>query len=793
MSELFDEREVRRTLEVMVKPGSVWEVRALGAQLQGDRRTSTVLGYFNHQEACVSGLKKFITFNGIYFIPNPVNRALLARCENRLDYAGKDSATGDQHILRRLNLIIDFDPVRPTGISASDEEKEAAHQKMLEVYKFLRGLGWPEPIMADSGNGYHLRYGIDLPCDDGKIQEQVLALLAHRFDDERVKIDRSIHNPARIIKLYGTLAAKGDNTKERPHRPSKILYVPDELLIVTEEQLRVLVDELKPAEPPQAEQSAARSSKFDVESFLARYGVAHDEPFTRADGAIVWRLKQCPFNPDHESPDAAVILRPNGRRGFKCQHTSCNDKHWRDFRRHFEPETTSKSRRDDSEWATDLSSFTSLDEARFPAPLEDDAYYGLAGKIVQRILPETEADPAALLFTFLTGFGSMIGRTAYMIADGARHHLNLFSVTVGRTSISRKRTAWVRVKPVLELIDEDWAHNNVETGLSSGEGVIHRIRDKIDEEKPIKEKGQYTGEYKTVTVDPGIDDKRLFVLETEFCSPLKVMNREGNTLSPVLRAAWDGDDLGTLTKNSRERATKPHLSMIGHITREELRRNLNETEAANGFGNRNLWIAAKRSKSLPRGGQIPSIEEFSEPLGEALLHAQTCGELRRDDEAEELWAQIYPELSEGTPGLLGAITARAAPQILRISGLYAVLDCSSVITVPHLKAALACWRYAEASARWIFETGTGNKVADRILAALIAAGPTGLTKTQIVSDVFNRNVTKFTIDEALRLLHHLGLGYCKMETTRGRSAERWFFKSIDELNERNEQREAYVV
>lgn len=296
-----------------------------------------------------------------------------------------------------------------------------------------------------------------------------------------------------------------------------------------------------------------------------------------------------------------------------------------------------------------------------------------------------------------------------------------------------------------------------------------------------------------MTVDPGIDDKRLFVLETEFCSPLKVMNREGDTLSPVLRAAWDGDDLGTLTKNSRERANKPHLSMIGHITREELRRNLNETEAANGFGNRNLWIAAKRSKSLPRGGQIPSIEEFSEPLGEALLHAQTCGELRRDDEAEELWAQIYPELSEGKSGLLGAITARAAPQILRISGLYAVLDCSFVITVPHLKAALACWRYAEASARWIFETGTGNKVADRILAALIAAGPTGLTKTQIVSDVFNRNVTKFTIDEALWLLHHLGLGYCKMETTRGRSAERWFSKSIDELNERNEQREAYVV
>jgi phage/plasmid primase-like uncharacterized protein len=446
--------------------------------------------------------------------------------------------------------------------------------------------------------------------------------------------------------------------------------------------------------------------------------------------------------------------------------------------------------RSSGEWATDLSSFTSLDDARFPAPLEDAAYCGLAGKIVQRILPETEAHPAALLFTILAGFGNMIGRSAYMIADGARHHLNLFVVTVGRTSISRKGTAWVRVRPVLELIDEDWVHNNVESGLSSGEGVIHRIRNKIDEEKPIKEKGRYTGQYETVTVDPGIDDKRLFVLETEFCSPLKVMNREGNTLSPVLRAAWDGDDLGTLTKNSRERATEPHFSMIGHITREELRRNLNETEAANGFGNRNLWIAAKRSKSLPRGGQIPSFADFVDPLGEALLFAQTCGELRRDDEAEELWAEVYPELSGGKPGLLGAIIARAAPQILRISGLYAVLDCSPLIRAPHLKAALACWRYAEASARWIFETGTGNKVADRILAALIQAGVTGLTKTQIVHDLFNRNVTKFTIDEALRLLHHLEVAECEMESTKGRPTERWFFKSIDDINDKNDRREA---
>ena len=427
------------------------------------------------------------------------------------------------------------------------------------------------------------------------------------------------------------------------------------------------------------------------------------------------------------------------------------------------------------ERVTDLS-FTSLDDRRFPASLGTDAYHGLAGEIVQRILPETEADPAGMLFTFLTGFGNMVNRAVYMIADGAYHYLNLFVVTVGRTAISRKGTAWAQVKRVLALIDKDWTSMNIEGGLSSGEGVVHRIRDQISEEKPVKKKGRYTGDYQTVTVDPGIDDKRLFILETEFCSPLKVMSREGNNLSPVLRAGWDGNDLGTLTKNSRERATNPHLSLVGHITREELRRNLNETEMANGFGNRILWVAVIRSQVLPRGGTLPIIVDLQERLQEASLFAQTCGELVRDEEAEELWAQIYPELSEGRPGLLGAIIARAAPQVLRLSGLYAVLDCSSAIQNAHLKAALACWRYAEASARWIFETGTGNKFADRILIALIAAGAKGLTRSEISCDLFGRNVTKFTLDEALRLLHHLELAKRLMENGgKGRPTEKWFF------------------
>ena len=336
MIELFNASEVRTTLAVMPEPGGVFEIRALEAKLSGSYRSGIISGYFDHVEACLSELKTLTAARGIYITLNPVNKALLARRANRFGYAERNSTTADHHILRRWRLLIDIDYDRPTGIGATDAEKEAAYKKTLEIRDYLRGRGWPEPIIADSGNGYHLVYRVDLPCDDDGLIEKVLALLAARFDGGGVKIDRTVFNPARIVRLYGTLAAKGDNTLERPHRLSKILRLPLQRAI-TAEQLQELVDELKPAGLPQAEQSAAHSSRSDVENFLARHEIAVAEKTTQPDGTIKWRLERCPFNPDHETPDAAVFQMPGGKRGFKCLHTSCIDKHWKDFRRLFEP------------------------------------------------------------------------------------------------------------------------------------------------------------------------------------------------------------------------------------------------------------------------------------------------------------------------------------------------------------------------------------------------------------------------------------------------------------------------
>jgi hypothetical protein len=150
----------------------------------------------------------------------------------------------------------------------------------------------------------------------------------------------------------------------------------------------------------------------------------------------------------------------------------------------------------------------------------------------------------------------------------------------------------------MHAADPRWVENRIVNGLSSGEGLISEVRDPV--QVPDK-----NGHMKTV--DPGVEDKRLLVMEGEFALALKIMKREGNTLSPVMRNAWDGETLRTMVKHSPHRATDPHISVLGHITSAELARHLTETEMANGFANRILWALVRRSKSLPFGGEWHTV------------------------------------------------------------------------------------------------------------------------------------------------------------------------------------------
>jgi hypothetical protein len=412
----------------------------------------------------------------------------------------------------------------------------------------------------------------------------------------------------------------------------------------------------------------------------------------------------------------------------------------------------------------------------YPEPLGQAAFHGLAGEIVRRIEPHTEADPPALLFQLLVAFGNLIGRDQYIVADGARHYLNLYGVLVGESSKSRKGTSWNHIANVMERVEAEWRQDCVGNGLSSGEGLIWEVRDPIEETRPIREKGRHTGEYETYIANHGEDDKRLLVIESEFANVLKVMAREGNTLSPVIRSAWDCGDLRTMVKNSPAKATGAHISIVGHITRDELRRLLTQTESANGFANRFCWLAAKRSKCLPDGGAIHTVN-FHDVVGElqsAVGFAKDFVEIKRDSEATKLWHAVYPRLSEGQPGMSGAILGRAEAQVMRLSAVYALLDKSRSIRPEHHHAAMALWRYCEQSARWIFGTSTGDRNADKIFRALRHA-PNGMTKTEISAEVFNRHASSAEIDDALRLLSGLKMVRFQVEASDGPPIQRWFF------------------
>ena len=340
MRELFDEAKVRRALSILIEPGAVFEIRAVEAKLAGSYRPQTISGYFNSIDRCIAELGKLVSAEGVYLTMNPVDPALLARRHNRLDNVGKDSTTGDQHVVELLRFLVDVDFDRPKGISTTNEQKELTRKKAREIYAYLKKRGWPLPVAGDSGNGHHLIYWIKLSSAEKELLKAALEALADCFDEGQVKVDRTVYNPSRIIKLYGTLACKGDNTKERPHRLSKILDVPKSLEVVSAEQLQELVDDLLPKEQPAPSNPAPAGpayATFELEAFLLKHAIAHKEKRVLPDGREMWLLEACPFNPDHNGTEVAVFRWPEGKLGFQCKHSSDVGKGWKDFRQHFEP------------------------------------------------------------------------------------------------------------------------------------------------------------------------------------------------------------------------------------------------------------------------------------------------------------------------------------------------------------------------------------------------------------------------------------------------------------------------
>jgi DNA polymerase I-like protein with 3'-5' exonuclease and polymerase domains len=398
--------------------------------------------------------------------------------------------------------------------------------------------------------------------------------------------------------------------------------------------------------------------------------------------------------------------------------------------------------------------------------LHPDALYGLAGDVVRAIEPHTESDPVALLIQQIVYFGNVIGRGPYYQIEDDRHYTNLFCTLAGESAEARKGTSAGRIRALCTRVDSDWSINCVEYGgLASGEGIIRRVRDRHE---GVDKKGN-------PVIDEGVPDKRLLIDEGEFGGALAVMKRPGNTLSPIIRNAWDGRPLRNLTKNSPERCLEPHVSFIAHITDHELRELLDHTSLLNGFANRFLFARVQRSKLLPDGGMMldeVTKDRLSGKLRSALETARGIGRVTMAPDTAEMWATAYRRMARRPPGLYGAACKRGDCQTIRLSMLYALLNETAIIAPVHLRAGLALWEFCEQSAKGIFGDLLGEPMADEILIALRRVGAAGLSRTDI-SVLFRHHKPSHIIAQALQRL--LTNGKVRWEPRRGpRGVETWF-------------------
>lgn len=367
-----------------------------------------------------------------------------------------------------------------------------------------------------------------------------------------------------------------------------------------------------------------------------------------------------------------------------------------------------------------------------PPALNPTALYGAVGSVVKKLEPHTEAHPAALLIQHLVALGNIIGRGPYYVAESDRHHPNLFAAIVGDSSVGKKGTSWGRVMALMKEVDRDWSSSNIVSGLGSGEAVIDKLKD-ADE-----------------AMTAAFTDKRLLLMEGEFAQVLQVMNRTGNTVSSIIRQAWDTGTLSNLTKGNHMKATDAHLSILAHVTKPELRRLMGAVDASNGFSNRFLWCYSSRTKLLPDGGNI-NPEEFYDEICEIRKNIATIQEagsfqVRRNDEASQYWHEIYPDLTSARAGRWGTSTSRGAPQVVRLSLIFCLLDGEKTIGLPHLKAAKAVWDYCCGSARWVFEDFQFSPNANKLICALSHGDMTIADTSQ---KIFMRNLSKMEINDVI--------------------------------------------
>lgn len=336
--QLYDVEKITEAINVLKEDGQLFEIRIL-------KDKTTISGYFKDVDTLAAELQK-VDLRGanVFYTLNVVDDGCYSR-EQGDRFVQSKITTSDTDIVAYQWMLVDLDPRRKTGISSTRDELIAAWNKGQQIAKYMTELGFPDPVIACSGNGIHLLYGIYLKNNEENKQlvERCLKALAFMFNDDLVEVDTSVFNPARISKLYGTLAQKGRNTQERPHRMSRIISTPNTIDYAKPELLEQLAAEL----PETINKRPVHDERgFDVETWLEQNGIRIDSVKEWKD-ATKYVLAECPFDSNHKAPDSAVIKMQNGALAFKCLHNSCRGRDWHELRLKYEPDAYDDKRAED--------------------------------------------------------------------------------------------------------------------------------------------------------------------------------------------------------------------------------------------------------------------------------------------------------------------------------------------------------------------------------------------------------------------------------------------------------------
>lgn len=744
-----DRDAIRAFFSAMVRSGDVHEVRIPKVRRGGPRRYfGVVSGYFDDADACADWLEDITGHDaqGVYLTLNPADPALLARAANRLETHGRLATTTDAQIVDRRHVVLDFDPVRPTDISATDAQRDQAMARADEAVQLLADLGWPPPVVRMmTGNGAALIYRVSLPNDDAarELVEGVLAGAVVLFGGRGVDVDTTVANASRVFKVAGTVAAKGDPMPDRPWRLATAELQPDTMPVglVALETVAQIGRQTSgqtspgnraslPGNPASSPGNPASSGETIAErapGLLVAAGVGYE--VKERGGVTVYQLDRCLTSDDH-TDGAAILALPSGAVAYRCHHNRCRDKGWADARAALGLDPTvapglgvtftvgertvprvGAARID----ATNIETLDASLAAGFgPAPAE--AFYGWFGDYTRLMGPTTEAPDEFHLGSALALSAAMVGRHISTRHIGERLYPTLYVCLIGRSGSSRKDTAMKRATTLPSLIPDL---------LTMHQPGYMMIREVASSQGLIKQ-------FQT--------QSNLFMYLSEMSILLKNTAREStSTIADTLMEAWDTPVvLENNTKKDAQSAVNPSLSIIAGIQPGRLATDMQERHLLSGFANRWLFI--------PGRGKAP-MDDPPAPDNQAAwdlyvtfldtVNRLKGRQLEMGPEARSLFRDWYHALKRAIDTLTeeqASMRERHHTNMVKLASLFAISDGMTRIELHHASAAIAFieWMWTQIQPL-LSEWGVTieERVEASVLRLLTRAGAQGIKRRDL--------------------------------------------------------------